>query len=172
MVRDRVPGDLLLHPVAIAALVVVILNDRVLKVHYPGEVSGKLSDFAGLVYFPLFIVASIEGVRWLLRRRPWELTYRAVVIATAVVGVAMVLIKTWDPAGEVYRTVMGVVLWPVDAFGSLADGGGLPPLGRANLVRDPTDLVALVCLALPLWVGHRLMAYPRGSHVEEPTAPR
>ena len=46
----RTPGDLLLHPVALLALVLVIFNDRVLKVRYPSEFTGKLSDVAGLVF--------------------------------------------------------------------------------------------------------------------------
>ncbi len=153
----RSPGDLLLHPVALVALAVVIVNDRVLKVNYPSDVSGKLSDFAGLVYFPLFLVSVAEGVRWIVRRRAWELSERAVWIATGIVGVAMTLIKTSSPAGEVYRTVMGIVLWPVDSLGSAMRGDGLAPLGRAGLVQDRTDLFALVVLCLPIWVGHRVM---------------
>ena len=74
--RHRVPGDLLLHPVALLATALVILNDRVLKPEMPGVVSGKLSDFAGLVYFPLFVVAVLEGLRWLVRRSDWELDWR------------------------------------------------------------------------------------------------
>ena len=41
----------------------MIVNDRVLKVRYPSEVTGKLSDFAGLVFFPLFLVAAAEALR-------------------------------------------------------------------------------------------------------------
>jgi hypothetical protein len=155
--RVRTPGDLLLHPAAIAALVVVIVNDRVLKVRYPSEVSGKLSDFAGLVFFPLFMVAAIEAVRWLYRRSSWQLTSRAVVVAVVVVGVAMVAIKTWQPAGDLYRTVMGAVLYPVDAVSSVARGDGLPILGRVNLVQDRTDLFALPFLIVPVWVARRVM---------------
>jgi len=155
--RVRTPGDLLLHPVAVAALVVVIVNDRVLKVRYPSEVSGKLSDFAGLVFFPLFLVAAIEGARWLYRRSSWPLTSRAVVVAVVVVGAAMVAIKTSQPAGDVYRTVMGAVLYPVNAAASVARGDGLPSLGRVGLVPDRTDLFALPFLLVPVWVAHRVM---------------
>lgn len=162
----RSPGDLLLHPIAVVALIVVILNDRVLKVNYPSEVSGKLSDFAGLVYFPLFLVSVIEGARWVMRKRPWELSERAVWVAVVVIGVAMTLIKTWQPAGEVYRTVMGVALWPVDALGAAVHGEGLAPLGRAGLVQDRTDLISLVVLCLPLWVGHKVMAGTHGPSDE------
>lgn len=157
---SRMPGDLLLHPVALVALVLVIFNDRVLKVRYPSEVSGKLSDFAGLVYFPLFLVAAIEGARWLRRRTGWELTPRAVVVAVVVVGAAFVAIKVSHPAGEVYRTVMGVVLYPLDLLSSVVAGDGVPPLSRVSLVEDKVDLIAVPALLLPVWVAKRVMARP------------
>ena len=36
----------MLHPVALAALAVLVLNDHVWKARYPGWVTGKLSDVA------------------------------------------------------------------------------------------------------------------------------
>ncbi len=155
---SRTPGDLLLHPAALTALALVILNDRVFKARYPGVITGKLSDFAGLVYFPLFVVACLEGLRWLVRRRTWELTSRAVLMAVIVVGVVFALIKTWHPAGDLYRPAIGIVLWPVLAAGDLIRGGQLPGLHRVSLVEDRTDLVALVALWVPLWVSRQVMA--------------
>lgn len=156
----RTPGDLLLHPVALVALVLVIFNDRILKVSYPSEVSGKLSDFAGLVYFPLFLVAAIEGARWLRRRTGWELTSRSVVVAVVVVGTAFVAIKVSHPAGEVYRTVMGVVLYPLDLLSSVMAENGVPPLSRVSLVEDKVDLIAVPALLLPVWIARRVMSPP------------
>ena len=156
----RTPGDLLLHPVALVALVLVIFNDRVLKVRYPSELSGKLSDFAGLVFFPLFLVATIEGARWLRRRTGWELTSRSVVVAVVVVGTAFVAIKVSHPAGEVYRTVMGMVLYPLDLLSSVIAGNGVPPLSRALLVEDRVDLIAVPALLLPVWIARRVMSPP------------
>jgi hypothetical protein len=156
----RVPGDLLLHPVALVALVLVIFNDMVLKVSYPSVLSGKLSDFAGLVYFPLFLVAAFEGLRWLRRRSGWELTPRAVVVAVVVVGSAFVAIKVSYPAGEVYRTVMGMVWYPLDLVSSVLGGNGVPPLSRVALVQDRVDLIAVPSLLLPVWVARRVMTPP------------
>lgn len=155
--RSRTPGDLLLHPVAIVALALVILNDRLLKVSYPGGLSGKLSDVAGLVYFPLFLVSVLEGIRWLARRRPWTLTVRSVVVACVVVGTAMVLIKTWGPAGDVYRVAVGMAYWPFYVPASVVAGDGWPPLERVELVQDRWDLVALAALVIPVWVARRVM---------------
>lgn len=142
---------------AVGALVAVILNDRVLKVHSPSWFTGKLSDFAGLVYFPLFVVAAMEAVRWLVSRRRWQLGPRSVVAVCIVVGLAMVLIKTWGPAAEFYRSSLGVVLWPAYVLGDLVQGGGPPSVRRVGLVEDRSDLVALVALVAPVWVSFRVM---------------
>ena len=154
---DRTPGDLLLHPLAVAAMVVVIVNDRVLKTRYPSEVTGKLSDVAGLIFFPLLVVSVAEGARRLVMRGRWALTPRAVVTVSVAIGVAFVLMKTWHPAGELYRAAMGVVVWPVDAVASLVRGDGLPPRASIALVEDRADLFALPALAVPWWIASRVM---------------
>lgn len=48
---------LLVSPGFLLALVLLLVNDHVLKAAYPGWFTGKLSDFAGLFCFPLFFVA-------------------------------------------------------------------------------------------------------------------
>ena len=154
---NRTPGDLLFHPVALAALVLVILNDRVLKVRYPSAFTGKLSDFVGLVYFPLFVVATLEALRWLLRRRPWQLGPRSVVAISVIVGLAFTLIKLWSPAAVFYRARLGVLLWPAYAVGDLLQGTGLPGIRVVGLVQDTTDLIALPALLLAVWVAKRVM---------------
>jgi hypothetical protein len=160
--RHRVPGDLLLHPIALLATALVILNDRVLKSEVPGLVSGKLSDFAGLVYFPLFVVAVLEGLRWLVRRSDWELDWRWVLGVTLVAGTVMVLIKTWGPAGDVYRPVIGAALWPFRVPAAVVSGDGVPPVERVTMYRDPTDLISLVVLPVPVWIARRVMGTSTG----------
>jgi hypothetical protein len=157
-VARRTPGDLLLHPLAVAAMAVVIVNDRLLKVRFPSDLTGKLSDVAGLIFFPLFVVSVTEGARWLVARDRWPLTPRAVVAVAVAIGLAFVLMKTWHPAGDLYRIGMGVVVWPVDAIASLVRGDGLPPLERIALVADRTDLLALPALVAPWWIATRMAA--------------
>jgi hypothetical protein len=159
---NRFPGDLLLHPACLLALALVILNDRVLKVHTPGFLTGKLSGFAGLVYFPLFVVAALEGARWLLRRHRWELGPRSILVVSALTGAMVVLIKTWGPAAEFYRANLGVVLWPAYAPLDLIQGRGLPPVRRVGLAQDLTDLVSLVALVVPIWIARRVMVPESG----------
>ncbi len=113
------PGDLLIHPVALVAMGVVIINDRWIKIHHPGLVSGKLSDFAGLIYFPLFVATLVEVCRWAFRSKRWTVTPRFVGGVATVTGVVFTLAKVTSWGGDAYRTVFGVVWWPADAFPNL-----------------------------------------------------
>jgi len=48
------------------------LNDHFLKWHYPSWWTGKLSDFTGVFFFPLFICALINTLRhYVLRQSTW-----------------------------------------------------------------------------------------------------
>ena len=58
----------LLHPAFLTALVVLVVNDHLLKAAAPSAVTGKLSDFAGLVVLPVLLCAA-WGVT--ARRRAW-----------------------------------------------------------------------------------------------------
>ena len=112
-------------PVAVCALVVLLLNDHVLKQAAPGWVTGKLSDVAGLVVAPLLValLAAALGVR-----RP--LTW-----ATAAVVVGFMLCKT---TGAGAATVSA--LWSLSGIDT-------------HIRADPTDLLALpaVLVARRLW---------------------
>ncbi len=50
-------ASLLLHPLFLISLCVLFCNDFYLKAAYPGFLTGKLSDIAGLVAFSLFLFA-------------------------------------------------------------------------------------------------------------------
>ena len=158
--RQRWPGDLLLQPVSLIALIVVVLNDRWLKVDHSGLLSGKLSDFAGLIYFPLFLVSVIEAARFVVRRRTWALSSRAVVIASGIVGTAFLLIKTWDPASQLYREAMGYAFWPGFAFADLVNGNPVKNVHEVFLAQDHWDLLALIVLPVPVLIARKVMGPP------------
>jgi len=110
------------HSVTLVAIAVFAFNEFILTAHHPGVLSGKLSDFAGLVFFPLIL--EVFG----LGRKP----------ATLLTGLGFTLVKTtpfatalWDLFFDTLYTTLG---W--------ADGA-------VNLIADPTDLLALVALLLP-----------------------
>lgn len=130
------PGALICHPVALASLIVLVANDHLLKGLAPGVVTGKLSDIAGLVYFPLLVVAVLE----LVRRRSSVAARRDVLAAAAclVTAIAFVSIKTIPAATGLFNEALGWAQWVV--------GGGVlagAPLVPTRGVTDPSDLVAL-----------------------------
>lgn len=112
----------LAHPTPLLALAVLVLNDHALKGAkvLPGWLTGKLSDFAGLVLFPVLLTALVEAHPRAPRRATVALG------ATLATGLAFSLLKTWPAANELANRVWGAV------------------------VLDPTDLVALPALALAL----------------------
>jgi len=42
--RERPPGDVLVRPIALAALALLILNDHVLKSAFPGPLTGRSQE--------------------------------------------------------------------------------------------------------------------------------
>ena len=82
----------ILHPVALAALIALVVNDHVGKPCYPGWVTGKLSDAAGLIVFPLLACAVARPV--VPRVRP----ARVLAAAIAATMLGFLAIKLWPPA--------------------------------------------------------------------------
>ena len=64
----RLPGRELLSPLPLAALAVMILNDHVLRSRWPSWLTGKLSDFAVVLYFPFLLTATLGILLWLADR--------------------------------------------------------------------------------------------------------
>jgi hypothetical protein len=157
-VTDRTrPGDGLLHPVALGAIVVLVINDQWLKAAWPGAVTGILSDVAGLVVAPLALQAIWEVAAWALGR--WSGPRRRVLAAAiAIVGVGFVLLQVWPPATEAYRAGLGWLQWPFAALAALVRDGTLPPAQPVIAVGDVGDLLALPALAISWWVGVRRSA--------------
>lgn len=60
-------GEELLALPVLAAVVLTGLNDHVGKAVWPGFVTGKISDFTGLFFFP-FLLTTLRGdLLWILR---------------------------------------------------------------------------------------------------------
>lgn len=149
----------MLHPIALIALVLLVVNDHVLKVHASGVLSGKLSDVAILVVGPLLLQALYE----LLFDRPTnpcKPSAKIMLAACAATGVAFVLEKTFAPATAVYRVLWGALRWPLDAVIALAGGQTVPALGPVAAVTDPTDLLTLPAL----WLAWRVHQERTGHH--------
>jgi hypothetical protein len=125
------------------------LNDHLLKgwPAVPGWLSGKLSDFAGLFYFPLLLTAlanSLASLGGWVRGRPpparYPLTRGQLLLAILATAFPFVAIKLSVAAAGL-----------LTLFADLLDGGARRP------VADPTDLLALVMLPLAYLHGRRFV---------------
>jgi hypothetical protein len=139
--RSHVPGEALLHPVAVAAVGILLLNDHVMKQASPGWLTGKVSDFAGLIFFPLLAVSLVELVSTLLRK-PVTPSAIHLDLALSITGVAFALVKLIPAVGDWYSVIWGWLSSPVH--------GSTTPVA---LVQDPTDLLALPALLIAWWIG-------------------
>lgn len=126
----------LAHPVTLAALVVLLLNDHLLKAAYPGPLTGKLSDVAGLVLAPPLVTTVVLS---LARRMPAGPAATGSMVA---VGAIFTIIKAIPAAANAASAAWSIILGP-------------------SLVRaDRTDLFALPALAIAWHVWTRARQRP------------
>ncbi len=126
------PIDELWHPWPLLAAGVMVLNDVWLKRAglLPGWLTGKLSDVAGLFFFPLLLTATWRTAQWAFTRQRPRLTERLLAAAIAVTCGVMIAIKTLPSARDLFESVVPK-LDPTQT------------IGAATVVLDPTDLLAL-----------------------------
>jgi hypothetical protein len=148
------PGDGLLHPVALVALATLIANDQLLKAAWPGVVTGKLSDVAGLVVAPLALQAAWEVGQWVAER--WHgPTASVLAVAIVVVGLGFAAVQVWAPASDAYDWALGAAQWPFRALAASLTGAPTPGVDPVVATADAEDLLALPALAVTWWVGRR-----------------
>ena len=133
------PGDLLLNPWVGVALIVLVVNDHVLKAQFGGVVTGKLSDVAGVFVLPLLTLALVEVVRCALRLR-WRSDRRDVVIHVTAVGFGFAAVKTIPAVARAYEYMVGL-LRTIVTFST-------DPVTPILVYPDATDL-----LVLPVLIG-------------------
>src|SRR5262245_37588888 len=107
----------LVHPAPLAAVGLLALNDHFFKGSglLPGAVTGKLSDFAGLFFFPLLLASIARGASLALRGRDVEdrrSLAAAVALATALGFAAVKLLPAVNDL--VARTWGAMVMDPTD----------------------------------------------------------
>ncbi len=120
------------HPLSLFAIVILLVNDHILKVVMPSSLTGKLSDFAGLFFFP-FLLAGLLG--WVGERVGFS-SRPIARIAFGMTALWFAGIKT-IPAWNTFTAEVAEVF-----------------LGHPTFyVLDPTDLISLVVLpfAWNLW---------------------
>jgi hypothetical protein len=121
------------HPLTLASIGLLLLNDHVLKTTAPSPLTGKLSDLAGLFFFP-FLLAAVLSLPFDRLRVPPR---RTAALAFGLTSLWFTLIKTWPWANALTVAALTRLLGP-----------------SVKIVLDPTDLLALVVLwpAWRLWV--------------------
>ncbi|MEO6774614.1 MAG: hypothetical protein ABI467_16645 [Kofleriaceae bacterium] len=138
-----------MHPVTLAAVVLLLVNDWVLKPRFRGSfVTGKLSDVAGLVFAPVVLSAAIGLMLWLgtrlgLRVAPHgaALTHRRLVLCCAATALGFAAVKLFPPVGDVVAQLIG---------------------HGASFYPDWTDVLCTPCVLIAYWIGRdelRLLAH-------------
>ncbi|MSP16476.1 MAG: hypothetical protein EXR73_07695 [Myxococcales bacterium] len=146
--RTALPLGEFVHPAPLLALVLLAVNDHLLKGSglLPGALTGKLSDFAGVYFFPLLATAACDTLLWALARvtgqaLDFSLSRRKLAVAIAATAIGFTAVELSGTVASLY----------VDTLGRL----GFPSAAMS----DSTDLFALLML-VPAWqLG---MAHLRG----------
>lgn len=116
------------HPATWISIAVLLINDHILKNLSPSFLTGKLSDFAGLFFFPFIVALGLS-----LALASFKLSTRDVgIIAFVTVAVCFTLIKT-NPFINSLATQITALF-------------GIP----SRFALDPTDVIA-VSIMLPAW---------------------
>lgn len=161
-VRAPVPGGLLLHPAMLAAVVVLAVNDHWLKGRFgaqpvAGVVTGKLSDAAGLAFFPALLVSVVEVARWALRRDRggWACGRRELAAAVAVTAAGFAAVQIVPAAAEGYEAALAALRWCPSAVAAAFGGRSWPPRPEIGHVMDVSDLVCLPAVWTSVWAARR-----------------
>ncbi len=148
-------GEQLTRTPFLVAVVVLAINDHVLKAWCPGWWTGKLSDAAGMVFFPLLLQSALELALGTLGR--WRgPDVRLTGMCVALTGAVFCLVKTNVHAARWYQATWGVLRWPLDVVAAWWRHQPAPRVGLVQLVMDPSDLMVLPLLGLALWTGWRV----------------
>lgn len=144
--QRALPADEFLHPIPLAALLFLAANDWWLKPSEwaPPMVTGKLSDVAGLVFFPLLLTATFDSCALLAHRlglrNDFTLRRWKAALAIGLTGLVFGLVKLSSVGNEL-----------------ALDGLRLIRL-EPHIVLDPSDLLALPILVVPWLVARSVIA--------------
>lgn len=158
----RAWGEPLLHPACLLSMAVWWLNDHVGKVYAPSALTGKASDVACLVVFPVWSWCLVDGAAGWISPRTYrqsrQLRLLCLYAVTAGICIWFALINVSDVVGAIHRdlwtSVYGVL------HGGLAHIGGYWPPAAHHTV-DAEDLWTLPSAVVGIWVGHTWLTNER-----------
>jgi hypothetical protein len=124
---------LLSHPLVIGSVVLLLLNDHLLRVYSPSSFTGKLSDFCWLLFFPLLLAIPLSLVMSGRGRHQQEVVLFS---SLSLTGVVFILANTVTPFRQFLEQLLGAVTH-----------------SEFRITQDPTDPVALLSFVLvwQLW---------------------
>jgi hypothetical protein len=128
-------------------LVLLLVNDHLLKVHYPSWLSGKLSDVAGLVLLPFVLLALADLAAMASPRIPAP-GRRAVIASVLLTAATFTAVQATPLGADAYRWGLAAAQWPFNAIAPLIVGEPMPPLSPVRLTPDLSDLLALPAAAV------------------------
>lgn len=143
-----------MHPVALACVLILLLNDWVLKGAFRDApiahaITGKLSDVTGLAFAPV-VLTSVIGLVLALAARLGahvdpSLTRRRLLLSIAATGAVFAAIKLSPAAAQLFVDASSIVR-------------------PAQVYVDRTDLLTLPALAIAYWIGRdELRRIPLGK---------
>ena len=136
------------HPLFVVALVVVLTNDVMLRHLWPGFATGKLSDVAGLVVLGALVLDLVDQV--------WRGSRIAPHVTTILLALGMAIVKTWRVGADAYAAANGFAIDAVEFLTPVSISSE-----EVSVVVDPSDLLALPALLLPLLLMKHRAAGPR-----------
>jgi len=144
---------LLAHPVSILAMVVLFVNDHILRIYWPSWWTGKIGDFAWLFFAP-FVVGALIAL--FFPNRPVLEKYIGIT-AFGLIGGVFIFAKAVPAVNALLVHQAALLL-------------GIP----IRITLDPTDLMALIMLPFGFWFWRRSekvqMAFPKRAWVVLPFA--
>lgn len=146
-----------MHPVPVLAIVVLLLNDHWWKFAFTGWWTGKISDFAGMVFFPLLLQAFVELVD---RREPFRPRRSQLIGCALATGLVFGSTNVSAFAADAYRVGLGWIQWPFRVLGAIVRGGAVPEVSAVHLTQDPSDVIAVPFVLVAVWVGWKRSRSP------------
>ncbi|MEW5849753.1 MAG: hypothetical protein AB2A00_13125 [Myxococcota bacterium] len=122
-----------LSPLPLAAVALMAVNDSWLKQAFHNAITGKLSDFAGCFFLPLYVSALLSLVT------SWNGPVR-LGLGAAVTLAIFIPVSVSPSAARVLCDVLAV-------------RGAWLGFHGYRIASDPTDLMALPCVAVAVWYG-------------------
>ena len=115
-----------IHPIPLGAIFIMALNDHWLKFQFGNFLTGKISDFCGVFYFPIFLLALIALVDEVFRLQRFRLGPKSAMGAIVFTDLLMFIVKLSGVGVHSIEIFFKSYLFPI------------------QLISDPTDLFSLV----------------------------